>query len=110
MPMAPTSISAIQLPLPHIGSVNAWLLRGDPLTLVDAGPANEEAFDALRAGLRDEGVRLEDIELFLGTHHHLDHVGLAPAVRAASGARVALLAPAADYVASAQEQIESDRR
>jgi glyoxylase-like metal-dependent hydrolase (beta-lactamase superfamily II) len=107
--MAPPSVSAIPLPLPHIGSVNAWLLRGDPLTLVDTGPANEEALDALKAGLRDEGVRLQDIELVLGTHHHLDHVGLAPHIRAASGARVALLAPAAEYVADAAGQIEAER-
>jgi glyoxylase-like metal-dependent hydrolase (beta-lactamase superfamily II) len=108
-PFAPPSVSAIALPLIHIGSVNAWLLRGDPLTLVDAGPANDEALEALRAGLRDEGVRVEDIELVLGTHHHLDHVGLAPAVREASGAEIVLLGEAADYVADAHEHIERDR-
>jgi glyoxylase-like metal-dependent hydrolase (beta-lactamase superfamily II) len=108
-PLAPPSVSSIALPLLHVGSVNAWLLRGDPLTLVDVGPANDEAFEALRAGLREEGVRLEDIELVLGTHHHLDHVGLAPAVRAASGAEIALLGEAADYVATGQEHIERDR-
>ena len=42
----------IPLPLPHIGSVNAWLLRGDPLTLVDTGPRDDEALAALEAGLR----------------------------------------------------------
>jgi glyoxylase-like metal-dependent hydrolase (beta-lactamase superfamily II) len=108
-PFAPPSVAAIRLPLRHVGSVNAWLLRGDPLTLVDTGPANDEALQALRDGLRGEGVRLEDIELVLGTHHHLDHVGLAPAIRAASGARIALLAEAADYVAAAHAQIERDR-
>ena len=30
----------IQAPLPHIKSVNIWLLRGDPLTLIDTGPAH----------------------------------------------------------------------
>jgi glyoxylase-like metal-dependent hydrolase (beta-lactamase superfamily II) len=102
-------VSAIVLPLQHVGSVNAWLLRGEPLTLIDAGPANDEAFEALRAGLRDEGVRLEDVELVLGTHHHLDHVGLAPAVREASGAEIALLGEAADYVARGHDHIERDR-
>ena len=109
MPFVPPSVSAIRLPLPHIGSVNVWLLRGDPLTLVDTGPANDQALAALRDGLRGEGVRLEDIELVLGTHHHLDHVGLAPAVREASGARIALLGDAADYVAGAHAHIERDR-
>ena len=108
-PFAVPSACAIRLPLPHIGSVNAWLLRGEPLTLLDTGPASAEALEALRTGVRAEGSRLEDIELVLGTHHHLDHVGLAPAVREASGARIALLGEAADYVAHGREQIERDR-
>jgi glyoxylase-like metal-dependent hydrolase (beta-lactamase superfamily II) len=108
-PFALPSTSVVTLPLAHVGSVNAWLLRGEPLTLIDAGPANEEAFAALRSGLRQEGARLEDIELVLGTHHHLDHVGLAPAVREASGAQIALLTKTADYVAANDTEIERDR-
>jgi glyoxylase-like metal-dependent hydrolase (beta-lactamase superfamily II) len=91
------SIDAIQLPLRHVGSVNAWLLRGDPLTLVDAGPRNDEALAALEAGLREHGVHLEDIELLIGTHHHLDHVGLFATVARRSGAQVAVLDALADY-------------
>ena len=45
------------------GSVNAWLLRGDPLTLIDTGPRDDEALAALEAGLRRQGLRVEDIEL-----------------------------------------------
>src|ERR687895_650863 len=59
MPHEPTSVSAIRLPLRHIGSVNAWLLHGDPLTLIDVGPCSDEAMEALDAGLRDAGVRIE---------------------------------------------------
>src|SRR3954447_1359948 len=91
------SVDAIQLPLRHVGSVNAWLLRGDPLTLVDAGPRNDEALAALEAGLREHGVRVEDIELLIGTHHHLDHVGLFATVARRSGAQVAVLDALADY-------------
>src|SRR3954466_7376961 len=79
----------IPLPLPHIGSINAWLLPGDPLTLIDTGPCNDRALTALEAGLRREGVRLEDLELVLVTHHHLDHSGLANTIAARSGARIA---------------------
>src|SRR6478752_991398 len=64
----------IPLPLAHVGSVNAWLLRGDPLTLIDTGPRDDGALAALVDGLRREGLRLEDIELVLATHHHPDHV------------------------------------
>ena len=67
----------IPLPLPHIGSVNAWLLPGDPLTLIDTGPCDDAALTALEAGLGRAGVALEDLELVLVTHHHLDHSGLA---------------------------------
>ena len=56
-------IVQIQAPLPHIKSVNIWLLRGAPLTLIDTGPRSEEALSALEAGLGREGLRIEDIEL-----------------------------------------------
>ena len=79
-------IVQIPLPLPHIRSVNAWLLRGDPLTLVDTGPRSDEALAALESGLRRRGRELEDIELVLVTHHHLDHAGLTATIARRSGA------------------------
>jgi glyoxylase-like metal-dependent hydrolase (beta-lactamase superfamily II) len=100
----------IPLPLPHIGSVNAWLLRGDPLTLIDTGPCDDAALTALEAGLRRAGVRLEDIELVLVTHHHLDHSGLAATIAARSGARIAAYERAAAYGARAVERGAADRR
>jgi len=99
----------IKAPLPHIGSVNIWLLRGAPLTLIDTGPRNEEALSALEAGLRREGLRIEDIELVIPTHHHLDHAGLVATIAARSGARVAALDRAADYGARYYERSASDR-
>src|SRR3954468_1436119 len=100
----------IPLPLPHIGSVNAWLLPGDPLTLVDTGPCDDEALAALEAGLRRAGVGLEDLELVLVTHHHLDHTGLAATIAARSGARIAAYERAAAYGAHYDERGEADRR
>ena len=100
----------ISVPLPHIGSVNAWLLKGEPLTLVDTGPRGDEALTALEAGLSREGVRLEDIELVLGTHHHLDHIGLAATIQRRSGARVAVLDATAAYVERYTEHTAMDRR
>jgi glyoxylase-like metal-dependent hydrolase (beta-lactamase superfamily II) len=101
---------AIPIPLAHVGSVNAWLLRGDPVTLIDSGPREERALAALEAGLRREGLRVEDIELLLATHHHLDHVGLAATVQRRSGATVAVLDRTADYVAGYPAEVEEDRR
>src|SRR5215211_18812 len=91
------AIVEIPLPLAHIGSVNAWLLRGEPLTLVDAGPRDDAALTALEDGLRREGLRVEDIQLVLVTHHHIDHVGLAATIQRRSGAVVAALDGVADY-------------
>jgi glyoxylase-like metal-dependent hydrolase (beta-lactamase superfamily II) len=99
----------IQAPLPHIRSVNIWLLRGTPLTLIDSGPRSDEALTALEAGLRREGLRLEDIELVIPTHHHLDHTGLIATIVARSGAKVAALDRAADYGAHYVERSAGDR-
>jgi glyoxylase-like metal-dependent hydrolase (beta-lactamase superfamily II) len=100
----------INLPLAHVGSVNAWLLRGDPLTLIDTGPRDDAALSALERGLRREGLRIEDIELVLATHHHIDHVGLAATIRRRSGAVVAALDRVADYVERYAAELEQDRR
>jgi glyoxylase-like metal-dependent hydrolase (beta-lactamase superfamily II) len=101
---------AIPLPLAHIGSINAWLLPGAPLTLVDTGPRDGRAWQALEDGLRARGVRVEDLELVLLTHHHVDHVGLAPEIARRSGAVVAGLGALADYVRVSDHEVEEDRR
>lgn len=103
------TIAAIPIPLRHVGSVNVWLLRGEPLTLVDTGPRNDEALAALETGLRSHGVRLEDVELVLATHHHLDHVGLAATIRRRSGATVAVLDQLADYGADYTARTAAER-
>jgi glyoxylase-like metal-dependent hydrolase (beta-lactamase superfamily II) len=100
----------IALPLAHVGSVNVWLLPGEPLTLVDTGPRDDRALDALEAGLRRHGVRIEDLERLLLTHHHVDHVGLAATIARRSGARVAGLGVLADYVVGYDLEVEEDRR
>ena len=102
-------IVQIQAPLPHIRSVNMWLLRGSPLTLIDTGPYSADALEALEAGLRGEGLRVEDIELVIPTHHHLDHSGLAATIAARSGARVAALDRTAEYGARYVDRSTSDR-
>jgi glyoxylase-like metal-dependent hydrolase (beta-lactamase superfamily II) len=99
----------IPLPLAHVGSVNAWLMLGQPLTLVDTGPRDDGALSALEDGLRRVGLRVEDIELVLATHHHLDHVGLAATIQRRSGAVVAVLDPLADYAERYAVEVERDR-
>ena len=55
-------------------------------------------------------MRLEDLELVLVTHHHLDHSGLAATIAARSGARIAAYERAAAYGAHYEERGEADRR
>jgi glyoxylase-like metal-dependent hydrolase (beta-lactamase superfamily II) len=104
------SVIRIPVPLRHIGSVNAWLLRGDPVTLVDTGPREDEALAALEAGLAREGLRVEDIELVLVTHHHLDHSGLAATIARRSGARIGAYERAAAYGRDYDDRTAADRR
>lgn len=69
--------------------VNVHLLAGDPLALVDFGPAGPEPFRALVAGLRDAGVDPADLRLLILTHLHDDHAdGLRDLLAAAPDARV----------------------
>jgi len=69
-------IQKIIIPTPFaVGDVNSYLIKGDALTLVDAGPRTEEALVAIKAGIRAAGYELSDIEQVLLTHHHPDHAG-----------------------------------
>ncbi len=98
------------IPVPYLGTVNLWLLRGDPLTLVDTGPKSDEALLALEGQLREHGLAIEDIELLLLTHHHLDHTGLAGRIRERSGAQVAALDATAAWGVGYHEQAAAERR
>ena len=66
---------AIPTPFP-VGPVNAFLLKSDPVTLVDAGLNTDEAFDTLKAAFAREGLALGNLKAVLLTHTHIDHVGL----------------------------------
>jgi len=82
-------VRRIELPTPFpVGPVNAYLLLGNPLTLVDTGPKSEPAQTALEAGVAEAGRRIEDIGRVVLTHGHSDHFGNAQWVAARSGAQV----------------------
>ena len=69
-------IFKIEIPTPFaVGDVNAFLVKGDALTLFDAGPKTEEAYDAIKWGIRSAGYDMKDVEQVVLTHHHPDHVG-----------------------------------
>jgi glyoxylase-like metal-dependent hydrolase (beta-lactamase superfamily II) len=75
-------IIPLAIPTPfYVGDVNVYLIREDPLTLIDVGPKTPEASAALRSGLGRHGVRVADICRIVLTHAHEDHCGLAKEVR-----------------------------
>lgn len=75
-------IIPISLPTPfYIGPVNVYLIKEDPITLIDTGPKTKEAIDALRSGLRSAGLSVNDIRRIVLTHAHEDHCGLARSLR-----------------------------
>lgn len=87
MPQVDSRIHLLSIPTPFpVGPVNIYLLEGDPLTLVDAGPLTDEALEALSEGVRALGYSLADIEQLIITHAHHDHFGLAREVVERSGA------------------------
>lgn len=66
----------IVIPTPFaVGDVNVFLLKGDALSLIDAGPKTPEAYEALKYGLKEAGYTFKDIEQVILTHHHPDHAG-----------------------------------
>ncbi|MED2941293.1 MBL fold metallo-hydrolase [Bacillus swezeyi] len=70
-------IIPISLPTPFaVGDVNIYLIKGEALTLIDAGPKTKEAADVLKNRLSGLGFTLSDIDQVVLTHHHADHVGL----------------------------------
>ena len=107
--MTLADVHRLELPTPFaIGPVSSYVLRGDPLTLVDPGPRSRRTRAALEAGLGDLGLRVEDVELLVLTHQHHDHVGLAAEVRERSGARVAGTARLAAYLADYDAAMDRD--
>jgi glyoxylase-like metal-dependent hydrolase (beta-lactamase superfamily II) len=102
-------IHRIPIPTPFaVGRVNVYLIDDDPLTLVDTGPNSATSFDELTSGLAALGHALEDIELVVITHQHIDHLGLVALVAQRSGADVAALDVLAPYVESFSQEAQKD--
>jgi glyoxylase-like metal-dependent hydrolase (beta-lactamase superfamily II) len=105
----PAGAHRLELPTPFaVGPVSTYVLRGEPLTLVDPGPLRDKTRAALESGLRDLGLRVEDVELVVLTHQHHDHVGLAAEVVRRSGARVAASPKLATYLGDYERWAERD--
>ena len=75
-------IIPLAIPTPfYIGDVNVYLIREEPLTLIDVGPKTAVAETVLREKLKRNGVEFANIKRILLTHAHEDHFGLAKRIR-----------------------------
>ncbi len=76
------NIIPISIPTPfYVGDVNVYLIKEDPITLIDVGPKTDEAAKVLREKLAGNGVQFSDVRRIVLTHAHEDHCGLAKRVR-----------------------------
>ncbi|MDQ3573302.1 MAG: MBL fold metallo-hydrolase [Actinomycetota bacterium] len=108
---ARAGIHRLQIPTPFaVGRVNCYLLEDDPLTLIDTGPNSGKALDDLEQGLAARGRSIEDLELVIITHQHIDHLGLVEIIAKRSGAQVAALGLAARRLANFADDAELDDR
>lgn len=94
-------IHCIPVPTPFaVGRVNCYLIEGDPLTLIDAGPRSDRSMEVLETCLREAGYRPDDLELIVATHQHIDHIGQITELAERSGAEVAALDLAIERLAA----------
>jgi glyoxylase-like metal-dependent hydrolase (beta-lactamase superfamily II) len=108
-PAAAAGIHRLAIPTPFaVGRVNVYLIEDEPLTLVDAGPNSGTSFDELQRGIAGLGHKLEDIELVILTHQHIDHLGLVSLVAAHSGADVAAIDVAVPFVENFSAEAQAD--
>ena len=106
---ADAGIHCLAIPTPfQVGRVNCWLVDDEPLTLVDSGPNSGTALDALERALGAHGRRVEDLELIVISHQHIDHLGLVSILARRSGAEVAALDLLAPRVERWSEGMDAD--
>ena len=106
---AERGIHRLAIPTPfQVGRVNAYLIEDSPLTLIDSGPNSAKALDELEQALAKLGHRVEDIELLIVSHQHIDHFGLASILARRSGAEVAALDQLAPFLAGFGQQSDLD--
>jgi glyoxylase-like metal-dependent hydrolase (beta-lactamase superfamily II) len=102
-------IHRLRIPTPFaVGRVNCYLLEDEPLTLIDTGPNSGKALDELQGQLGERGHSIDDLELVILTHQHIDHLGLVEIIVEHSGAEVAALGLAAERLANFADDAEEE--
>jgi glyoxylase-like metal-dependent hydrolase (beta-lactamase superfamily II) len=107
--MRAAGIERLRIPTPFaVGRVNCYLLVDEPLTLIDAGPNSGKSLDELERQLAELGHAIEDLELVVISHQHMDHLGLVGIVAERAGAEVAVIDVAVPFVEAYGEDAERD--
>jgi glyoxylase-like metal-dependent hydrolase (beta-lactamase superfamily II) len=102
-------IHRLRIPTPFaVGRVNCYLIEDEPLTLLDTGPNSGKALDELERQLGAHGRRIEDLELVILSHQHIDHLGLIEIIQARSGAKVAAIDVAVERLRNFSTDAERD--
>jgi len=78
LPMRPTIINTYL-----IDCHGAWLL-------IDTGMNTPDSMSTLEEAFRTIGIKLEDLDVLIGTHYHVDHFGASEIIQRRSGAKVLL--------------------
>src|SRR5919204_6711547 len=102
-------IHRLRIPTPFaVGRVNCYLIEDEPLTLVDTGPNSGKALDELQRQLAEHGHAIQDLELVILTHQHIDHLGLVEIIAQHSGAEVAAIDVAVERLANFSDDAERE--
>jgi glyoxylase-like metal-dependent hydrolase (beta-lactamase superfamily II) len=100
-------VHCLPVPTPFaVGKINCYLVEDEPLTLIDTGPNSGKSLDELTRMLDERGYSIDDIELIVITHQHIDHIGLVEILVEHSGAEVAAIGVAANRLAAFEEDSE----
>jgi glyoxylase-like metal-dependent hydrolase (beta-lactamase superfamily II) len=104
-------IRLLRIPTPFaVGRVNTYLIEDDPLTLIDSGPNSGKALDELGRQLDALGRSIEELELIIVSHQHIDHMGLVDIIAKRSGAEVAAIDILAPFLSNFAAEAELDDR
>ena len=102
-------IRRLRIPTPFaVGRVNCYLLEDDPLTLIDTGPNSGKSLDELEHQLGEHGHAIEDLELIVLSHQHIDHTGLVDILASRSGAEVAAINVVVPFLENYGDDAERD--
>jgi glyoxylase-like metal-dependent hydrolase (beta-lactamase superfamily II) len=102
-------IHRLSIPTPFaVGRVNCYLIEDEPLTLIDTGPNSGKALDELQRQLAERDHSIDELELVILTHQHIDHLGLVEIVVEHSDAEVAAIGVAAERLGNFGEDAERE--